>query len=323
MFNQRKIEKRVERSAGRGALGLICSVCIVAILAASCQTSFQAGNGTVLLKDDSLEYSIVGSNKDGFDAPDGILWKDGKIYMADEGGAAFRIWKDSKNVRTLSDSGDGLQSPEDFVLDKNGNIYFTDDDAGGLWKTDHNGKTVQIAGLEQGLKSTEGIALMPSGDILVGDGESHRIFKVGTNGTVNVFLDVDAGIKKAESMVFDSRGNLYIADNKDQIIYLMTPDRKLTRLIENLDRFSPETIWIDDDELFITDRINSKLLRYSQKDGLRTIAEFGGIYSKLAGVTTDDRGRIYVSIQTHIDRKQSYILRFEDKATGQTQNEAN
>lgn len=264
--------------------------------------------------DNSYTYEIIGTNESGFDVPDGILWKDGKIYMADEGGSAFRIWSGINDVRTLSSSADGLESPEDLVLDGEGNIFFTDDDAGGVWKTNEVSETMLLAGKEKGLTSTEGIALTPRGEILVGDGTRHKIFSVRRDGKVEIFLDSDAGITKPESFAFDESGNLFIADNEDNILYLLTPDKNLKKLIADQEDFSPESIWYSKGVLYITDSDNAKLFRFKTKTKeLELIANFNGIFRKVSGVTTDTNENIYLSIQTHIDRKHGYLLRLARK----------
>lgn len=262
---------------------------------------------------DKFELTIIAVGKNGFDAPDGILWKDGKFFMADEGGSAFRIWTDVGRVKTLTTEKDGLKSPEDFVIDGGGNIFFTDDDAGGVQKIDAEGNISLLAGQDKGLVSTEGIALAPTGEILVGDGKANKIFSISRDGKVKVFLEKDAGITKPESMVFDDSGNLYIADNEENILYLLTPAKRLKRIVENRTDFSPETIWYSAGILYITDSDNGKLFQYTPEKGLETLAEFGGVFRKVCGITTDDAGRIYLSVQTHIDNKHSYLLRLERK----------
>ncbi|MBA2737544.1 MAG: hypothetical protein H0U50_12250, partial [Pyrinomonadaceae bacterium] len=270
--------------------------------------------GMVLLTDQSYRASVVGTDKDGFTVPDGILWKQGKLYIADEGGDSIRVWSNANQVKNLSDSGSGILSPEDLVMDGKGNIFFTDDDAGGVWEINNQGKTSLLAGKDKGLISTEGIALSSSGAILVGDGETHQIFSVSRSGEVSIFLGPEYGIKKPESMVFDEKGNLYIADNDDNVLYLLTPDRKLHRPIENREGFSPETIWYSENVLYITDSQNGKLFRYTPEEGLKTIAVFGGKLAAVGGITTDAQGSIYLSIQTDLKRKLGYILRL-DKET--------
>lgn len=266
--------------------------------------------GMVLLTDESYCAVIVGTNDDGFTVPDGILWKDGKLYMADEGGSAFRIWTSANEVNTLADSSSGILSPEDFVVDA-GEIFFTDDDAGGVWKTNEHGETFLLAGKDKGLVSTEGIALSPTGTILVGDVEKHQVFSVSRSGEVSVFLGAEYGIKKPESMIFDEKRNLYIADNEENVLYLLTPDKRLHRLIENQEGFSPETLWYSNGTLYITDSQNGKLFTYTPEDGLETIAVFGGKLAAVSGISTDDEGNIYLSVQTNLKRKLGYILKLE------------
>ncbi len=267
--------------------------------------------GMVMLTDPDYRATVIATNHDGFEVADGILWRQGKLIMADEAGGALRIWHDAKDVKTLCDTTLGIQSPEDLVMDAEGNIFFTDDDAGGVWEVDKNGKAFLLAGREKGLVSTEGIALSPSGAILVGDGVRHQVFSVSRTGEVTVFLGPGYGITKPESMVFDEKGNLYIADNEDQIVYVLTPEMKLQRLIENREGFSPETIWYANHVLYITDSSHGKLMRYTPEEGVKTIAVLGGKLSNICGITMDDQDGIYVSIQTDLKRKTGYLLRLD------------
>lgn len=267
--------------------------------------------GLVVMVDESWSAKILGTNKTGFAAPDGILWRQGKLYLADEGGISVEVWSQTDGIRKLCDSSLGIMSPEDLVMDAEGNIFFTDDDAGGVWEIDAHGKSFLLAGKDKGLVSTEGIALAPSGNILAGDGEKHEIYSVSKDGTVTVFLGTEYGIKKPESMVFDERGNLYIADNQDNVVYLIDPEHKLQRLIERKEGFSPETIYYFRGTLYITDSQSGKLYRYTPKEGLKTIAVFGGRLGNVQGITADDQGNLYVSIQSDLKHKVGYIVKLE------------
>jgi sugar lactone lactonase YvrE len=267
--------------------------------------------GLVLMVDESYKASVFGASSDGFSSPDGILWSNGRLFLADEGGSSLRVLNGQNQIRTLCDSGAGVLSPEDLVIDQEGTIYFTDDDTGGVWQSDKDGKTRQLAGKEQGLISTEGIAIAPDGSLLVGDGETHQVFRVEKNGNVSVFLGKEYGIKKPESMVVDENGNLFIADNDENVLYLLTPDKKLHRPIQDREGFSPETIWYDKGRLFITDSQNGKLSVYSANEGLRTLAVFGGDLGSVNGITTDDQNNIYLSVQTNLKNKKGLILKIE------------
>jgi sugar lactone lactonase YvrE len=289
-------------------LYLLLLVVVSGVFTTSCNLDQK---GMVLFLDPSYHASVLGTEKDGFTVPDGILWRHGRLYIADEGGSAFRVWTKGGGVTTLSDASRGLLSPEDIAVDAHGNFFFTDDDAGGVWMVNDLGETRQLARKDQGLGSTEGIVMAPNGNLLVGDGEAHTVFSVSPAGQVSVFLGPSYGIWKPESLAFDDKGNLYIADNDARVVYLVTPDKVVHRVINDREDFSPETIWFSKGVLYITDSDHGKLFRYSPADDLEPIAVFGGKLAKVHGVTTDDSGALYVSIQSDLHGKKGYILKIE------------
>lgn len=264
--------------------------------------------GLVVMTDQSYKASVYATNKIGFGSPDGLLWHKGKLYLADEGGQALEVWTRNPGLKTLADAHFGFLSPEDLVIDADDNIFFTDDDAGGLWEYMANGTPRLVAGKDKGLISTEGIALAPDGSLLVGDGEQHEIFRVTRDGAVSEFLGKQFGITKPESMVFDEQGNLYIADNEDDVLYMLDTSHNLHRIIDRRDSFSPETIFYFKGSLYITDSRDGKLFVYKPNEELRTIAAFGGQLRNVQGVTVDDQGNIFVSVQTDLKRKVGHIL---------------
>ena len=264
--------------------------------------------GLVIMTDASYKASVFATNKAGIGSPDGLLWHNGKLYLANEGSDSLEVWSKSDGLKNLADSHLGILSPEDLVIDAEGNIFFTDDDAGGLWEVDKQGAPRLVAGKDKGLISTEGIALAPDGSILVGDGEQHKVFRVTRDGNVSEFLGREFGITKPESMVFDDQGNLYIADNEDNVLYLLDGNRKLHRLIDRRDSFSPETIFYAKGSLYITDSKDGKLYVYNPSEELRTIAAFGGQLKNVQGVTVDDGGNIYLTVQTDLKHNLGSII---------------
>jgi sugar lactone lactonase YvrE len=264
--------------------------------------------GLVIMTDHSYKASVFATNKLGFGSPDGLLWHKGKLYLADEGGVALESWSKNDGLKKLIEAGFGVQSPEDLVIDAQDNIFFTDDDAGGLWEFTADGKSRLVAGKDKGLISTEGIALAPDGSLLVGDGEQHKVFRVTRDGNVSDFLGTEYGITKPESMVFDDKGNLYIADNEDNVLYLLDTSRNLHRIVDRKETFSPETIFFSRGSLYITDSQHGKLYVYSPSDELRTIAAFTGQLRNVQGITVDDHGDIYLSVQTDLKHKVGNII---------------
>jgi len=264
--------------------------------------------GLVIMTDTSYKASIFATSKTGFGSSDGLLWRNGKLYLANEGSDALEVWSKADGLKRLADAKLGFLSPEDLVMDKDGNIFFTDDDAGGLWEVDALGGTHLIAGKDKGLISTEGIALAADGSLLVGDGEQHEVFRVTRDGKVAEFLGKEYGIAKPESMVFDDKGNLYIADNEDNVLYLLDLNHQLHRIVDRKDAFSPETIYFFKGSLYITDSHNGKLYVYTPNEEVKTIAAFGGQLKNVQGITLDDQGNIFVSVQSDLKRDVGEII---------------
>lgn len=257
---------------------------------------------------------VAASEKDGFGSPDGLLWQDGILYVADEGGSAVRAWRPGSRPATLANAKAGLASPEDLVRDGAGNIYFTDDTRGGLWRTERAGWTTALVAPGQGLPSTEGLGLSPSGDLVVGDAPGHRVLKVRPDGSASVLIGPEKKIAKPESFAFDDGGNLYIADNRENVLYLLTVDGRLHRVIADRPGFSPESLRFANGTLFITDSDDGKLFRYTPDDGLNVVAVFGGSLANIQGIAADDRGGLYLSVQSDLKGHKGYILKLSRKS---------
>jgi sugar lactone lactonase YvrE len=267
----------------------------------------------VLTVEPGWTAQLVASEKDGFGSPDGLLWQDGALYVADEGGSAVRAWRPGARPAILADARAGLASPEDLVRDSAGNVYFTDDTRGGLWRTDRLGWTTAVVAPGRELPSTEGLGLAPDGDLIVGDAPGHRVLKVKPDGSLSVLIGPERHIAKPESFAFDETGNLYIADNRDNILYLLTTDGRLHRVIADRGGFSPESLRFSGNTLFITDSDNGKLFRYTPDDGLNVVALFGGSLANIQGIAADERGDLYLSVQSDLKGRKGYILKLSRK----------
>ena len=95
--------------------------------------------GLVIMTDHSYKASVFAPSKTGIGSPDGLLWHNGKLILADEGSDSLEVWSKADGLKRLADARLGFLSPEDLVIDADGNIFFTDDDAGGLWEVDTHG----------------------------------------------------------------------------------------------------------------------------------------------------------------------------------------
>lgn len=262
----------------------------------------------LLVLDPSYQAETLLSNGDGISSPDGLRWEEGKLYIADEGGSAVRVLARDGKVTTLATAEEGLRSPEDLARGADGALYWTDDDAGGLWRLGSEGAARKLAATGS-LASTEGLAAAPSDAILIGGGG--RIVLVAGDGRAK---PLPLRIAKAESMAFDGGGNLYIADNEADILYLLTKDGTLHRPVAGRDGFSPETIHFAQGALLITDSRHGKLHRYTPEDGLSTVAVLAGELANVQGVTSDEGGNIYLSVQSDLKAGKGTILRLRKRA---------
>lgn len=264
--------------------------------------------GMVLLLDPSMSAEIVLDNDDGIAAPDGLLWSDGALYIADEGGSAVRVWRPGESVRTLADSADGFSSPEDLARDAAGNLYVTDDDAGGVRQVAPDGKVTVLTGASH-IASSEGLALSPDGTLVVGDQYARQVWALSPDRFGAVAIAAQRGISKPEAFAFDSLGNLYIGDNLDSVLYLQRTDGTLASLVANRDDFFPESLNFNPCGLFITDSKHGKIYRYTPGEGLVAIARLGGSLANVQGIASDPAGNLYLSVQTDLRNRRGYILR--------------
>jgi sugar lactone lactonase YvrE len=259
----------------------------------------------LLVLDPAYQAETLLTEADGIASADGLRWENGDLFIADEGGSAVRVLKADGTLETLAGPKQGLKSPEDFARGADGALYWTDDDAGGLWRLDREGAARRLPA-EGPLASTEGLVAAQSGAMLVGGGEAGRIVLLRPDGSISV---LPLRIGKPESMAFDAAGNLYIADNEADILYVVTKDGRLHRAIANREDFSPETLHFAGGTLLITDSRNGKLHRYAPEDGLATVTVLAGALANVQGVTSDDAGNVYLSVQTDLKAKRGTIIR--------------
>lgn len=268
------------------------------------------GEAMVVMLDPSMRAEIALDNADGIDAPDGLLWYEGTLYIADEGGAAVRAWRPGSPVRTLADGGDGLSSPEDLARDLEGNLYVTDDDVGGVRQIPPGGELIALPHAT-GVRSSEGLALSREGSLMVGDQKARRLLRIGRDQGAWVVLGPERGVRKPESLAFDDRGDLYIADNVEHVLYKLGGNGALSRIVAGRPGFSPESLHFTAGGLYITDSKHGRLYRYSEADGLVVVALFTGELANVQGITGDRSGNLFISVQADLGDRRGYILRLQ------------
>lgn len=260
----------------------------------------------VVLYDRGYALETVLDTTDGITSPDGLLWHEGSLYIADEGGSAIRKW-DGQRLTTLADASSGLMSPEDLRIAGDGQLYFTDDSAGGLWRVLQAGGAERVAAGAI-LSGSEGIAVDPEGGVEVGSGESERIVRVLPTGETEAYQGRRWGVAKPESMVRAADGSLLVADNREDRLIRISGAGTMRELSIPAD-LSPESIALAGDILWITDSHNGRLYRMERDQPPETVALFLGDFANINGVAADTEGTIYISIQSDLDAGEGYIVR--------------
>src|SRR5260370_37799269 len=89
---------------------------------------------------------------------------------------------------------------------------------------------------------------------------------------------------------------------------MLDQNRKLHRLIDRRDSFSPEALCYVNGLLYIADEHFGKAYVYTPNDELKPIATVAGTVRQLQGITVDDRGDLYVAVQTDLEHKGGRII---------------
>ena len=279
---------------------LLALACVM--LAACAQKGDEAA---VVLYDENYTLSVALDNADGITSPDGLLWREGALYIADEGGSAIRRW-DGETLVTLADVSSGIASPEDLRFDAAGTLWFTDDTAGGVWRV--TGSGAERADLPGDIGESEGLAVDPSGGVDVGDGANGRVFHVTATGEVEAYGGRRWGIAKPESMVRAPDGSLLVADNREDRLVRIGTDGDM-REIALPAGLSPESIALDGDTVWITDSHNGRLYRMKRDQSPETVALFLGDFGNINGIAVAPGGTLYISVQSDLAAGEGYVLR--------------
>src|SRR6185436_20410374 len=100
-------------------LGITLALAVLGI-----QTSCQMQkHGLVMMTDESYRPRVLATSKMGFGSPDGLLLRNGKFYIADEGSDTVESWSPADGLKQLAGARLGFLSPEDLIMDRDGNIF--------------------------------------------------------------------------------------------------------------------------------------------------------------------------------------------------------
>jgi sugar lactone lactonase YvrE len=274
--------------------------------------AYWRGSAIVVVDDYHLELLTPRSP---IGAADGLCWHQGWLYVAAEGSAAIFRMDGQGTVETLATRDDGISSPEDLVVDQAGVIYFSDDDVGGVFKLAPGKKPLPYAQTVKPMSATEGIALLPSGSVLIGDNSNHEVVLLDAEGRQLECWQLPR-IHKPESIAVGEDGHVYIADDHAGCIVRRDASGKAEVILSQRDGLQePETIHFAAGTLYIVDNAAHRLLRYREGQGLEPMVQFGGRLRNIQGITSDDAGNLYLSVQSNLERNEGYLLKLVKRSS--------
>lgn len=290
-----------------GKLTLVAGLTFTAITL----SAYWRGSAIVVVDDYRLELLSTGSP---IGAADGLYWHRGWLYVAAEGSSSIYRVDSEGTVETLAARDDGISSPEDLVVDEAGVIYFTDDDIGGVHKLVPGKKAARFEQTVEPTATTEGIALLPSGTVLLGDNSNHKVVLLDSEGRQVDSWHLSA-IHKPESIAAGEGGSVYIADDHAGCIVRRDSSGKDEVILSKRDELQePETIHFASGTLYIVDNAANRLLRYREGSGLEPMVQFGGSLRNIQGVSSDEAGNLYLSVQSNLARNEGYLLKLVKRA---------
>jgi sugar lactone lactonase YvrE len=213
----------------------------IRVVAADGTVGTWAGDGTL--------GSVDGAGtKAKFQAPRGLAWAGGVLYVADSNANCIRKIGTDGLVSTLVGA-DGVppaavQGPTDVAVDQQGTVFVALADKHQVVKIAPDGTVTVIAGGAMGasdgpaasatFNQPTGLAVDRRGNLYVADTGNHRIRMIAPDGTVSTLAGAAAGYQdgSGEQALFknpydievdDTTGKLYVTENQGNRVRVLTP----------------------------------------------------------------------------------------------------
>ncbi len=199
-----------------------------------------------------------------------------------------------------------LQRPQSGVTDALGRVYVTDVSRQAVFVFDQPEGRLHVwemADKSSRFKSPVGIALGADGVVLVADAELGMVARLDRSGTPLEGFGADV-LKRPTGIARDPvKGLIYVADSQAHDIKVFDDQGQLTNILGQRGNGdgefnSPTHLAFANDNLYVTDTLNSRVQIIGQDDFLqRKFGERGLYVGNLVrpkGVTVDGVGNIYV-----------------------------
>ncbi|HEY8504157.1 MAG TPA: SMP-30/gluconolactonase/LRE family protein, partial [Gemmataceae bacterium] len=222
----------------------------------------------------------------------------------------------------------GFQFTEGPAADKEGNVFFTDIPAQRIHKVDVNGK---LSVFTEKSNFANGLMFAGDGSLYACEMAGQLVAYLPAGGGRRVLADKYMGerFNAPNDLVIDAQGGVYFTDPEFRApkplpqgktgVYYLSPDGKVTRLLDNLPNPNGVILSPDEKRLYVIPSGQAEMMGYP----LRAPGKIGegGVFCKLRqpkgvqnsggdGATVDEKGNLYITSQLGVqvfDPKGKYL----------------
>ena len=157
-------------------------------------------------------------------------------------------------------------------VDGNGNIFNTNF-AKKVWRTAPDGTTIVLS---DKFTAASGNFALADGDLLQSDWREHKIYRIKPDGTRSVFAD--GGLDGPVGIAQYANGDFLVANYTGKFLARVPADGgTATKVLEDPNLQGPNGVTFDDNgNVYIADLEHGKVLKWTPKGALTTLAELPG-----------------------------------------------
>ena len=188
-------------------------------------------------------------------------------------------------------------TPTAAVYDGAGDLYFNDIANGRILEQSFSGTLSTVANLVGGAQSA--MTISGDGTLYISSPSTHSINAIAPDGTVSTFSTAPLTLTNPTGVVADSFGFLYIADSQTSQIIRAALDGSGAVVVPitglNTPLSGPTGLALDNNNLYIADSGNNRILALSFSTGVTTVLNPGGGLANPTGIAVDASGTLIVA----------------------------
>lgn len=242
-----------------------------------------------------------------FVTPRQVAYRDGAVYVADEGGAIRKMTPDGTVTTLVDNSGDRVtfSDPYGLAFDAAGNLYVSDYHDSTISRITPSGVVTTLAGKADEINweepedylidgsgdaarfyCPEGLTCDAAGNVYVADSQNNAVRKVTPEGAVTTVGRFDY----PTALAFDAAGGLYVAEGYRHGIKRLAPDGTISTVTS----MNATALTCDDAGVLYAAGENCTIFSVAPDGSVTALAGVAGQMGRADGVGSAARFAMYV-----------------------------